>query len=103
MLVAWLQSQQVGRPVLIPHGGLSKYERAQCVVPRLEQGLCRFLRAQWNGATLDELCSFTRDGGRLGDDRVDAIVYACALLWQIRFTRDTSKAPGRVITLGRSI
>ncbi len=97
---AWIsEDRTLGHPTIVKNGGLSKYERARCILPTLENAPVYFVRAPWNGPLLDVLCSFKKEGSRMPDDEVDTLVVGCAQLWKIRFTRDLKPPPGRSIQL----
>ncbi len=100
VFVEWVRESLRGNGVtLMPHGGLAKAERARAIVPRAENGQIRFVDAPWNDAVLNELSAFTPDDSHAHDDYVDALVYGCAKLWGIEFTRQTAQKPGRIVNV----
>ena len=84
---AWFNNSRSHIPlVLIPHGGLSKYQRSSIIKPFAEAGRIKLVRGNWNEQFLHEVCSFTADGRAAHDDITDAFVYLTARIFGCKFS-----------------
>ena len=87
VLQAWLSQ----RLTLMPHGNLSKADRADAIVPQCEQDGIALVQGAWNGLLLDELAAFTRNDSHKNDDLVDCLVYGAAKLLRVTFSLHSKK------------